>query len=304
MMSTESEAGADVICCASCGIAENDDIKLKICTSCELVRYCSVKCQRNHFPQHEEECKKRAAEIYDELLFKQPESSHLGDCPICCLPIPFDPNTFKMLSCCSKMVCKGCWMANTMRERQQSLVQTCPFCRHRVPKNGAESDRNNKKRAENNDPVALRELGFRRFHKHGDKKGGFECWSKAVLLGDTEAHFVLSNMYHKGKDVQKDMKKAIYHAEQAAIGGHPVARHNLGCHEKNIGQIERAVKHFIIAANIGDDSSLTRLRECYNEGHVQKEDFAAALRAHQAAVDATKSPQREEAANVLVNESI
>ncbi len=31
------------------------------------------------------------------------------------------------------------------------------------------------------------------------------------------------------------------------------------------------------------------------EGLVSKEEFAAALRAHQAAVDATKSPQREEA---------
>jgi len=31
-------------------------------------------------------------------------------------------------------------------------------------------------------------------------------------------------------------------------------------------------------------------------GRVSKDDFAAALRAHQAAVDATKSPQREAAA--------
>ena len=34
---------------------------------------------------------------------------------------------------------------------------------------------------------------------------------------------------------------------------------------------------------------------CYMNGNVSKEDFAAALRAHQAAVDATKSPQREAA---------
>jgi hypothetical protein len=34
----------------------------------------------------------------------------------------------------------------------------------------------------------------------------------------------------------------------------------------------------------------------YVKGDVDKEDFAAALRAHQAAVDATKSPQREVAA--------
>jgi hypothetical protein len=61
----------------------------------------------------------------------------------------------------------------------------------------------------------------------------------------------------------------------------------------NNGRIKRAGKHFIIAANLGYDDSLKKLRECYAMGVVQKEDFAAALRAHQAAVDATKSPQRE-----------
>ena len=37
------------------------------------------------------------------------------------------------------------------------------------------------------------------------------------------------------------------------------------------------------------------LRCAYAEGFVSKEDFASALRAYQAAVDAIKSPQREEA---------
>ncbi len=74
-----------MMCCASCGIAEIDDIKLKQCDSCDLVRYCSLDCQREHKAQHEDVCKKRAAELRDKLLFKQPESTHLGDCPICCL---------------------------------------------------------------------------------------------------------------------------------------------------------------------------------------------------------------------------
>ena len=39
---------------------------------------------------NEAERRKRAAVLRDELLFKQPESSHLGDCPICCLPLPLD----------------------------------------------------------------------------------------------------------------------------------------------------------------------------------------------------------------------
>ena len=37
--------------------------------------------KKNHISQHEEACKKRAAELRDELLFKQPESSHLGGLP-------------------------------------------------------------------------------------------------------------------------------------------------------------------------------------------------------------------------------
>jgi TPR repeat protein len=61
---------------------------------------------------------------------------------------------------------------------------------------------------------------------------------------------------------------------------------------------ERAVKHFIIAANLGDGNSVRKLKDFYVHGKVSKEEFAAALRAHQAAVDATKSPQREVAAKI------
>jgi hypothetical protein len=124
MTSTESEAGAaDVICCASCGATENEDIKLTKCTSCELVQYCSVKCQQEHLPKHEQACKKRVGEIREEILFKQPESSHFGDCPICLLPLSLDPNQSSSYSCCSKIVCNGCSHANRLREKEQSLDQ-------------------------------------------------------------------------------------------------------------------------------------------------------------------------------------
>ena len=56
------------------------------------------------------------------------------------------------------------------------------------------------------------------------------------------------------------------------------------------------MKHFIIAANLGHDESLQILKEIYKVGQVSKDDLAKAFRAHQAAVDATKSPQREAAA--------
>jgi len=55
------------------------------------------------------------------------------------------------------------------------------------------------------------------------------------------------------------------------------------------------VKHYIIATNLGYDLSIQSLKGCYKGGKVGKEDFAAALHRHQAAVDATKSPQRKAA---------
>jgi TPR repeat protein len=164
-----------------------------------------------------------------------------------------------------------------------------------MPKTKAEADKNTMKRAKAHDPVALRQMAAIRYKVEGDSVRAFEYLTKAVEQGDADAHYDLSIMYDEGEGVEEDKKKVIYHAEQAAIGGHPIARYNLGCFEKNDGRIEREVKHFVIAANLGDDDSLKRLRECYKYGDVQKEDFAAVLRAHQAAVDATKSPQREAA---------
>jgi TPR repeat protein len=149
------------------------------------------------------------------------------------------------------------------------------------------------KRVKVNDPLALNQVGARRL-LDGDYEGAFEYLTKAVELGDVDAHYQLSVMYHEGNGVEKDEKKELHHLEEAAIAGHPVARHNLGCYEEMNGRMERAVKHFIIAANLGYDDSIKGLKEYYANGQVSKEDFAAALRAHKAAVDATKSSQREE----------
>jgi TPR repeat protein len=156
------------------------------------------------------------------------------------------------------------------------------------------------KRVEANDPVALREEGKRRFKK-GDYKSAFEYFSKAAELGDISAHNHLSFMSCEGQGVEKDEKKELYHLEEAAIGGDDLARFSLGYLELKNGRHERAFKHFIIAANLGHDDSLNYIREGYKMGLVCKEDFAAALRGHQAAVDATKSPQRAVAEAAMRN---
>ncbi len=203
-----------------------------------------------------------------------------------------------MMSCCSKLICHGCDYANKKREFEARLDQRCLFCREPLIKSIEDAARNRKKRVKQNCPVAIREEGKRYFNKE-DYDTALEYYEKAAELGDAEAHSLLSVMYHEGRGVEKDMKRFFYHAEHAAIAGHP--GHNLGYEEKRNGRFERARKHFIIAANLGFHTSLLGVKELYADGHASKEEYFDALRAYQAAIDATKSPEREKAEEAKKN---
>ncbi len=107
MNSAEQADEADEVC-AKCGKAEVDNIKLRKCNACKLVKYCSVDCQKNHRPLHKKVCKKRAREMREETLFTQPDGSYYGECPICCLPLPLDDHKSTIMTCCSQHICNGC----------------------------------------------------------------------------------------------------------------------------------------------------------------------------------------------------
>ena len=293
-MSEDKKAEATV-CCASCCIAEIDDIKLMECDGCDLVKYCGDECQENHKSEHADDCKKRASELRDELLFKIPESSHLGDCPICSLPLPLEMKKSSMMSCCSKVICRGCSYANQKREREASMTPSCPFCRKPIPKTDEGVEKQNMKRVEANDPAAMYQEGMEQYEK-GDYHRAFGYYTKAAELGSVEAHSRLADFYHYGLGVEKDEEKKIHHLEEAAIGGHPLARRNLGAYEWDIhNNAARAVKHWIIAAAQGEDHAIKSLMKTFKSGLLEKEVLEASFRAHKAAVDATKSPQRKAA---------
>jgi tetratricopeptide (TPR) repeat protein len=298
-MSSEEEAVAADEVCASCGIAAVDDVKLMKC-ACNLLKYCSVACQKTHRPQHKKICRKRLTELRDRDLFEQPDISHLGECPICCLPLPLDRRKSGFMACCSKYICRGCNFANQMREMEAGLQKRCAFCREPVSKSQEEANKRCMKRVKINCPAAMVHMGKKRYNE-GDYETSLEYMIKAAKLGDAEAHYGLSLMYREGCGVDKDSEKEVYHSEEAAIAGHPSARYNFGVKERNSGNFERARKHFIIGANLGDNDSLKGLMTLYKDGHASKEDYAYALRAYQAAVDETKSAQREEAEEAIKN---
>ena len=282
--------------CANCGAAEVEGVLvLKSCSACHLVKYCSIKCQKEHRPKHKRDCKERAAELKDKILFKQPEGSHMDDCPICFLPIPLQNDLSRMTVCCSKKICMGCTYFNAIRERKENLPHKCPFCRQRSPESAEESLKILKDRAAIKCPVAMRQVGNLHY-QDGDFPTAVDFYTRAAEKDDAVAHKMLGEMYNHGKGVERNLSKAIYHTEKSAIAGHPVARNNLGAIELNHGRYDRAVKHWMIAAKAGYDEALENIKKSFKHGLVSKDDFAAALRSHQDAVDATKSPQREEAA--------
>ena len=99
-----------------------------------------------------------------------------------------------------------------------------------------------------------------------------------------------------GRGVEVDVKQALYYYELAAVRGDVMARHNLGRYELCAGKWERALKHFMIAAENGHSGSLKEIRILFTNGHATVDDDRKALRLYQAYFDEIQSKQRDEAA--------
>ncbi|KAL7528794.1 hypothetical protein ACHAXR_002640 [Thalassiosira sp. AJA248-18] len=274
--------------CAACGKGGGG---LKACVACKLVKYCNVTCQKAHRPNHKKECKKRAAEIFDEALFKQPPPNE--DCPICFLRLPFCGEK-QYNSCCGKMICIGCACADVITRASKD----CPFCRTPAARTADEENERIKERIEVDDVNAMLTLGHYYYNGDGvpqDSNTALELWHQAAKLGCTKSHSNVGSAYAQGEIVKKDVKKAKYHLELGAMGGDAAARYNLGVFEVNAGNMNRAMKHFMISASYGYDDSLEEIKTGFSDGHVTKDDFEKALRAHKESKDEMQSDQRDEA---------
>ena len=286
--------------CANCGKGEECSGALKACTACKMVKYCNRNCQIAHRPQHKKACKKRAAELHDERLFKEPPREE--ECPICMLPLPLYGSNYtgvNFFSCCGKDICDGCTYA--MRETGDKNMMLCPFCKTTPPSSDVEEVSRLKKLTEKGNGDALFQLGG--YYAQGiyglpqDRAKANELYLKAGQLGCALAYFNLGNSYYQGNGVEIDKKKANHYWELAAINGSVRARHNLGVCEYNAGNPQRAYKHFIIAARAGNKLSLDKVKDGYMRGHmhITKDQYANTLREYQKSQDEMKSDARDKA---------
>ena len=293
--------------CANCGKGEEESANLKACTACYLVKYCNRDCQAAHRPEHKKACKKRAAELHEEALFTQPPQK--DDCPICFLPLPLTNGT-AYKTCCRKHLCRGCVHAHIKLAFQgRAELGKCEFCRQM----DADTDEERLGQIQDlvvnkNDPDAMEilaryhamgEMGFRQDFVEANK-----LLLKAGKLGNPEAYYNLGNSYYRGLGVEKDVKKARKYWELAAIGGNVCARINLGDEDGSQGNVQRAYKHFMIAARAGEKEGLDNVRIGYQRGFVTKDDYAEALKEYQKREEEMKSEMRDEAVRYQSNRSL
>ena len=288
--------------CANCGKGEENCSKLQKCGACLSVKYCSADCQATHRPQHKKECKKRAAELYDEKLFADPPPRE--ECPICFLTLPIEGNESGFKSCCGKVICCGC--IHGIRECEGKYL--CPFCREPNATSAKEHIKRTKKLMDSGNSEAFNMIAMEYDVGGGgmglpqDYQRARELYLKAAELGCARGYYNLGQIYREGKGVEMDVNKAKYYYELAAMNGDVDARHNVAAIEGNAGNHNRAMKHLIIAAKAGDKECLDTVKQGYTVGLVTKDEFASTLRAYHERQKEMNSDQRDKAAKCEENQ--
>lgn len=137
------------------------------------------------------------------------------------------------------------------------------FCRERLPNNGGDEAvlvTITMRRVEANDPVAKHALQWWRL---------WECiqiFQRRRRVGRCGIALSMSHMYREGLGVEKDVKKKLFHLEEAAIGGHADARYNLASYEWSNYNFNRSLNHWVIAFRLGHKESMQTLQRSYTSG--------------------------------------
>jgi len=314
MSTTDNIEDNNKTVCANCG-KEGTVTDMNMCNKCKVTTYCNAICKKVHKKKHKKDCEEHirlatekhneelriAAELHEEKLFEEPPSQH-GDCPICFLRIPNLNTGWKYQTCCGKIICSGCCRAPVYDNQGNVVDKVCPFCRVPITTSEEESVERGRILMEKGNAIAIYDKGCDYFWKGGhplDRKKALELFHRAGELGHAMAYSNIGYAYTYGQGgVKVDMKKANHYYELSAMMGNESerARHNLSLVEEEAGNMDRALKHLMIAVGGGFNLSLERIKELYSEGVATKDDYTKALRLYQEYLGEVKSRQRDEAA--------
>ena len=253
------------------------------------------------------------------------------ECVLCCHPLPLKLAESLYKSCCGKMICMGCILAQQRvlvigtdvklplkgsKEEEQEFMgighsertSVCPFCN---AKDVFDDDTESLKRLytridKYNDPKAMKMLGL--YYMKGERglpknlKRGEELLKRSYDLGNPEAAFKLSFL-HSTRLVDnahepspfRDEARMLKYLEEGARRGNAACMIDLGARAAQSGDHEEAVRQYMIAACSGRDEAMQNLMTYYRPplSAISNDDFATTLRAHKVANDTRKSVPRD-----------
>ena len=204
--------------------------------------------------------------------------------------------TEKFQTCCGKMIC-SCIYSMRMSEEATDL---CPFCRKPDANNEDEDNERLKKILETGNAEAYYLLGCRYADGNQglaqDRQKAHELFLKSGELGCPTGYYSLALVYTHGDGAEVDVKKAKQYFELAAMYGSLEARYDLGVSEWQARNIQRAYKHWILAAKAGCERSLDVIKKGYELRLVTKGEYESTLRAYHERQTEMNSEMRERAA--------
>jgi hypothetical protein len=250
------------------------------------------------------------------LSVLQPIESR-AECPICMLPLPLEGEQSMYESCCGKIVCRGCTVANKRAAIDKSLLENmtrsqpsanaeliefqltamqnapCAFCRSERSLNLSENVKRLQVRIDRfNDPIAMNQLGDYLIDGVGglrkNKKKAMTLYKRSYDLGSPEAADRLS-YYNSANPTLKSQ-----YLKEGARRGNINSCLELGASYQCHGIDEQYAKSLVMtAAKAGDEEAMNIVWMYYRGGHLDKDDLTATLRAKQAASIEVNSDNRE-----------
>lgn len=130
-------------------------------------------------------------------------------------------------------------------------------------------------RARAGDPDAIFRVGYRLAYGRNRRRPEpwpeiAALWRRALRLGQLRAHLHLARIYHRGKGIRPDSRKAIRHYTLAAVYGFTDAQWELGWALLEGDGMRRdvpdAVSWFAIGAHSGDPDCMMQMGNIYFEG--------------------------------------
>ncbi|EJK65065.1 hypothetical protein THAOC_14131 [Thalassiosira oceanica] len=215
------------------------------------------------------------------------------DCPICQLPLPLDDRHSSWQPCCLAILCDGCILA----AKKRGLMDSCPFCRApNKPENEEAIVATIEKRVDAGDPWGMYARAAE-YDRQKDSARAVEMYERSAALGEKRAHYMLGCIYSDGTDgVEVDHDKAISHFEAAAMEGHVQARFYAGQLAEDVGLLDTALQHWLIAASLGLKEALDEVKKMFMRNLATKAEYEKALRDYHGAAKEMSSRDRDEAA--------